>query len=42
MDSQEGIDQVYTLNYFDQADIDKDINAQSRQLPGNCQDPGKG
>jgi hypothetical protein len=27
MDSQEGIDEVYTLDYFDRTKIDGDINA---------------
>jgi hypothetical protein len=31
MDSQEGIDEVYTLDYFDQTKIDGDINSQSKK-----------
>jgi len=30
MDSQEGIDQDYILDYFDNTDIDWDINRQSK------------
>jgi hypothetical protein len=31
MDSQEGIDEVYTLDYFDWTKIDRDINSQSKK-----------
>jgi hypothetical protein len=31
MDSQEGIDDVYTLDYFDRTKIDGDINSQSKK-----------
>jgi hypothetical protein len=31
MDSQEGIDEVYTLDYFDWTKIDGDINSQSKK-----------
>jgi len=31
MDSQEGIDEVYTLDYFDRTKIDGDINSQSKK-----------
>jgi hypothetical protein len=30
MDSQEGIDEVYFLDYFDRTKIDGDINRQSK------------
>jgi hypothetical protein len=42
MDSQEGIDQVCIQDYFDRTNIDGDINTQSRQLPQNCPNEGKG
>jgi hypothetical protein len=34
MDSQEGIDEIYTLDYFDRTKIDGDINSQrEKRLP---------
>jgi hypothetical protein len=38
MDSQEGIDEVYSLDYFDRTKIDGDINRQSqiRYQFGTC------
>ena len=36
MDSQEGIDKVYTLDYFDRTKIDGDINSQSKNLYQTC------
>jgi len=36
MDSQEGIDEVYTLDYFDWTKIDGDINSQSKKTQSNA------
>jgi hypothetical protein len=36
MDSQEGIDEVYTLDYFDWTKIDGNINDLSKYLYQTC------
>jgi hypothetical protein len=36
MDSQEGIDEVYILDYFDRTKIDGDINSQSKKTLTNA------